>query len=67
MSADNWASCPKCVTDKEERDREQYFGNGKLREDYEIGFYDGIFHVSYRGECQECDFVKKVEIEEDCK
>ena len=29
-----------------------------LREDYNIGIYDGEFYVSYSGSCQKCDFKK---------
>lgn len=27
-----------------------------LREDYEIGIWDGVFTVSYRGGCEKCGF-----------
>jgi len=30
-----------------------------LREDYEIGIYDGVFDVSYRGHCPKCGFTKE--------
>lgn len=39
MSADNWATCPKCG--KEEC----------LREDYEIGFWRGKFEIDYHAKC----------------
>ena len=56
MSADNWGRCPRC----EEEDGEI----GNLREDYDIGIYDGKFEVIYSGECAECDFRKKYNYEE---
>lgn len=35
-----------------------------LREDYEIGIYDGVFFVSYRGYCTQCGFEKEFEQKE---
>lgn len=40
MSADNWGKCPKCGDEQ------------SLREDYEIGIWNGQFTVSYNGECR---------------
>jgi len=30
-----------------------------LREDYEIGIFEGIFEVSYSGHCSKCGFEKQ--------
>jgi len=35
-----------------------------LREDYEIGIYEGVFRVHYNGGCSACDFFFKFEHEE---
>ena len=68
MSADNWAQCPRCGKD--------------LREDFDIGIYNGKFEVDYKGECQGdtekrnfpfkgCGFIHRFKHEErvtgDCK
>lgn len=39
MSADNWGKCPKCLREE------------SLREDYEMGMWNGKFTVDYHGEC----------------
>jgi hypothetical protein len=41
MSADNWGICPKCKNPDQ-----------TLREDYEIGIYEGEFYIRYKGHCQ---------------
>ncbi len=62
MSADNWAECPRCGGKSRhaygkvsEADYRKLLEQPRetLREDYEIGIYDGKFHIGYRGEC--CD------------
>lgn len=76
MSADNWATCPKCKQEVEDKAKNAY---GKvseseylailkahndtqsglrqdLREDWEIGIYDGVFEVSYFASCEKCGF-----------
>ena len=57
MSADNWTSCPKCG-DREDDNRA---GTGTLREDYEIGIYNGEFDISYRASCTNCNYKKVFE------
>lgn len=39
MSADNWATCPKCGKES------------SLREDYHIGIRNSFFVVEYSGVC----------------
>ena len=55
MSADSWAECPNCGKGKVE---DHPSGIGPVREDYEIGIYEGEFFISYSGRCGECDFEK---------
>lgn len=55
MSADNWTKCPKCG----EAPAENEYHPTPLREDYEIGIYDGEFFISYGGRCMVCGFEKK--------
>jgi hypothetical protein len=43
MSADNWTKCPRCGRDGED--------DGGLREDYEVGIWNGQFHADYSGIC----------------
>ena len=54
MSADSWAECPKCGKGKTPGISEP------VREDYEIGIYNGEFFINYSGVCSEseCDFEK---------
>ena len=35
-----------------------------LRENYEIGIWNGEFFISYHGHCDKCGFVKKFETTE---
>lgn len=80
MSADNWAICPKCKKDDDEKwkihEERLATSYGKmpvdeymklralkkeepettLREDYDIGLYDGSFYVDYSAKCSCCDF-----------
>ena len=44
MGADRWSDCPTCEGEN-------------LREDYEIGIYNGVFEVDYRGYCRDCGFT----------
>jgi hypothetical protein len=44
MSADNWRVCPNCDN------------KDTLREDYEIGIYEGEFFVGYSCSCGVCGF-----------
>jgi len=55
MSADSWAECPKCGKGKTEGISQP------VREDYEIGIYNGEFFIHYSGVCTECDFEKHFE------
>ena len=76
MSASNWAVCPKCKQQAEDKIKDAYgrvsaseyqellkardaqlSGNSAtLREDWEIGIYNGVFEVSYSASCTECGF-----------
>lgn len=84
MSADNWASCPNCQSEKAyndlceeidnsygeigqglylelvaKRDNWDTLNNPDLREDYEIGIYDGDFYIIYSAHCDNCNFEFK--------
>ena len=54
MSADNWDECPKCG----EGTNNEYEPT-PLREDYELGFYEGKFFVYYGCQCMSCGFKKQ--------
>jgi hypothetical protein len=69
MSADNWTKCPKCSNEDEIHKKygkiplkefnlllESVNTKDILREDYEIGIYDGTFSVSYHAQCTKCDY-----------
>lgn len=53
MSADNWAACPRCV---KRQDPSPLTGYYTLREDWEIGVFDGTaeLYIRYVGRCTEC-------------
>ncbi len=55
MSADNWAKCPNCSSKAKDHNCDCGCNPSEatytLREDYEIGIYNGRFNVSYSAEC----------------
>ena len=54
VDADNWLAA---------RERHHAHQNlpteNTLREDYDIGVWDGEFHVNYRGRCTKCGYTLK--------
>ena len=77
MSANNWAKCPRCADNIEYKygkislsefkkllENEKSIGYETLREDYEIGIYNGKFFISYLAHCNRCGFEFKYEYEE---
>jgi hypothetical protein len=59
MSADNWASCPRCAA----RDAKlgPYPTTPTFREDYEFyGGETGTLEISYHGQCTDCGLTLHV-------
>jgi hypothetical protein len=72
MSADNWVVCPRCEKKKKLRLSEAYGKvtpeeyekllhsregeDENLREDWEIGIWDGKFLVNFSSRCEDCKF-----------